>query len=164
MVLLNFQKFLKTLTLRTNRGEDVLITKNSGSLVIVPEKSTTALVQIEILPNTILFAKTNQYVKKGMILGELSNTAKQTRTEIKPILSTFSGEVFMPRLKTKPNFVNKNKLLWILAGQVYQAPVNSFLNFYTDHKINKNSFIYRTKIINQYPGIIKVVNTEQNIF
>ena len=70
----------------------------------------------------------------------------------------------MPRLKTKPNFVNKNKLLWILAGQVYQAPVNSFLNFYTDHKINKNSFIYRTKIINQYPGIIKVVNTEQNIF
>ena len=162
--IIKFSKLLKTLTLRTNRGEDVLITKNSGSLVIVPEKSNTALVQIEILPNTILFAKTNQYVKKGMILGELSNTAKQTRTEIKPILSTFSGEVFMPRLKTKPNFVNKNKLLWILAGQVYQAPVNSFLNFYTDHKINKNSFIYRTKIINQYPGIIKVVNTEQNIF
>jgi DNA-directed RNA polymerase subunit beta' len=162
--IIKFSKLLKTLTLRTNRGEDVLLTKNSGSLVIVPEKNNSSLVQIEVLPNTILFAKTNQYVKKGMILGELSNTAKQTRTEIKPILSTFSGEVFMPRLKTKSNFVNKNKLLWILAGQVYQAPINSFLNFYTDHKINKNSFIYRTKIINQYPGTIKIVNTEKNIF
>lgn len=162
--IIKFSKLLKTITLRTNRGEDVLLTKNSGSLVIVPEKNNKSLIQIEVLPNTILFAKTNQYVKKGMILGELSNTAKQTRTEIKPILSTFSGEVFMPRLKTKPNFVNKNKLLWILAGQVYQAPINSFLNFYTDHKINKNSFIYRTKIINQYPGTIKIVNTEKNIF
>jgi DNA-directed RNA polymerase subunit beta' len=162
--IIKFSKLLKTITLRTNRGEDVLLTKNSGSLVIVPEKNNKSLIQIEVLPNTILFAKTNQYVKKGMILGELSNTAKQTRTEIKPILSTFSGEVFMPRLKTKPNFVNKNKLLWILAGQVYQAPINSFLNFYTDHKINRNSFIYRTKIINQYPGTIKIVNTEKNIF
>ena len=42
-----------------------------------------------------------------MILGELATTGKQIRTEIKPILSTFSGEVFTPRLKTKSNFVNK---------------------------------------------------------
>jgi hypothetical protein len=161
---MKFSKFLKTLTLRTNRGEDVLLTKNSGSLVIVPESPGEDLVQLEVLPNTILFAKNNQYVKQGMILGELSNTAKQTRTEIKPILSTSSGEVYMPRLKKKINFVNKNKLLWILSGQVYQAPTNSFLNFYTDHKINKDSFIFRTKIINQYSGFVKILNDKSNLF
>ena len=162
--IIKFSKLLKTLTLRTNRGEDVLLTKNSGSLVIVPETKGKDLVQLEVLPNTMLFAKNNQYVKQGMILGELSNTAKQIRTEIKPILSTSSGEVYMPRLKKKINFVNKNKLLWILSGQVYQAPTNSFLNFYTDHKINKESFIFRTKIINQYAGYVRIINHKSKLF
>ncbi len=161
---MKFSKLLKTLTLRTNRGEDVLLTKNSGSLVIIPETSKYDLVQLEVLPNTILFAKNNQYIKQGMILGELSTTGKQTRTEIKPVLSTSSGEVYMPRLKKKKNFVNKNKLLWILSGKVYQAPTNSFLNFYTDHKINKDSFIFRTKIINHYPGSVKILNNKPNLF
>ena len=161
---IKFSKLLKTLILRTSRGEDVLLTKNSGSLVIIPETSEHDLIQLEVLPNTILFAKNNQYVKQGMILGELSNTAKQTRTEIKPVVSTSSGEVYIPRLKNKVNFVNKNKLLWILSGQVYQAPTNSFLNFYTDHKINKDSFIFRTKIINQYSGRVRFINHKANLF
>jgi len=161
---MKFSKLLKTLILRTNRGEDVLLTKNSGSLVIVPETPNQDLVQLEVLPNTILFAKNNQYIKQGMIFGELSNTGKQTRTEIKPVLSTSSGEVYIPRLKKKKNFVNKNKLLWILSGQVYQAPTNSFLNFYTDHKINKDNFIFRTKIINQYSGSVKILNNKANLF
>jgi DNA-directed RNA polymerase subunit beta' len=162
--ILKFSKILKTLTLRTNRGEDVLLTKNSGSLVIIPEIKTANLVNIEILPNTILFIKNNQYIKKGKVIGELANTEKQIRTEVKPILTVTSGEVFMPRLKNKINFVNKNKLLWILSGQLFQAPTNSFLNFYTDHKINKNSSIFRTKLVNQYPGFINFLNTEKNLF
>ena len=162
--IVKFSKILKTLTLRTNRGEDVLLTKNSGSLVIIPELKNEALIQLEVLPNTILFNKNNQYVKKGTIIGELTNIEKQIRTEIKPILSTTSGEVFMPRLKNKSNFVNKNKLLWILSGQVYQAPINSFLNFYTDHKINKNSYIFRTKIINIYSGFVNAFNNKTDLF
>ena len=162
--IIKFSKILKTLTLRTNRGEDVLLTKNSGSLVIIPESKNEALIQLEVLPNTILFSKNNQYVKKGTVIGELTNLEKQIRTEVKPILSTTSGEVFMPRIKPKVNFVNKNKLLWILSGQVYQAPINSFLNFYTDHKINKNSYIFRTKLINNYSGLVNLVNNKTDLF
>ena len=162
--IIKFSKILKTLTLRTNRGEDVLLTKNSGSLAIIPELKTEALIQLEVLPNTILFSKNNQYVKKETVIGELTNLEKQIRTEVKPILSTTSGEVFMPRIKPKVNFVNKNKLLWILSGQVYQAPINSFLNFYTDHKINKNSYIFRTKLINNYSGLVNLVNNKTDLF
>jgi DNA-directed RNA polymerase subunit beta' len=162
--ILKFSKLLKTVTLRTNRGEDVLLCKNSGSLVIVPENKSQKLIQLEVLPNTILFAKNNQFIKLGVILGELSNTTKQTRTQIKPILSNFSGEVYMPPLKKNQNFANKNKLLWILAGQVYEAPVNSFLNFYPDYKINKNNFIYRTKFINQNAGFVNKNNTQPKLF
>jgi DNA-directed RNA polymerase subunit beta' len=162
--IVKFSKIIKTLTLRTNRGEDVLLTKNSGYLVIIPEQKEEEIVQLELLPNTILFIKNNQYVKKGALLGELTKTEKQTKNEIKPVLSTTSGEIFMPHLKNKLNFINKNKLLWILSGQLYQAPFNSFLNFYTDYKINKNNYIFRTKLINQYSGSVNFINQKTNVF
>jgi hypothetical protein len=162
--IIKFSKIIKTLTLRTNRGEDVLLTKNSGYLVIIPEQKTEEIIQLEVLPNTILFVKNNQYIKKGLLIGELTKTEKQTKTEIKQVLSTSSGEIFMPRLKNKFNFINKNKLLWILSGKLYQAPFNSFLNFYTDHKINRNSYIFRTKLINQYSGFINTISKKSNVF
>jgi len=162
--IVKFSKVLKTITLRTNRGEDVVLVKNSGSIIIIPKVANKNLLQIEILPNTILFAKNNDYVTEGTIIGELTDTQKQIRTEIKPVLSVNSGEIFIPRLKNKVNFVNKNKLLWVLYGQVYQAPKSSFINFYTDHKINKNSYIFRTKLINQHPGFINFFNDEKDLF
>ena len=86
---------------------------------------------MELLRNTMLFVKGNQYVKKSSIIGELISTGKQTLTERKPILSQTAGEIFIPKLKTKTNLITQNRLLWILSGQVYQAPSNSFLNFFS---------------------------------
>ena len=59
--IIQFYKFLKTVVLRTNRGEDVLVTKNSGSLILIPDNRDKELIQIEVLRNTILFPKNNQY-------------------------------------------------------------------------------------------------------
>ena len=162
--IIKFSKILKTIILRTNRGEDVLLTKNSGSLIIIPENKFNDLITIELVRNTILFNKNRQYIKKDTILGELTNITKQIRTEIKSILSPISGEIFIPKFKNKLNFNNTNKFLWILFGRVYQAPLNSFLNFYTDYKINKNNYIFRTKLINYYSGLIKTKNNKTNLF
>ncbi len=140
-----------------------MVTKNSGSLILIPEQPGEKIIQMELLRNTMLFVKSNQYVKKSAIIGELISTEKQTLTERKPILSDTAGEIFIPRLKNRTNFITQNRLLWILSGQVYQAPINSFLNFYTDHKINKNSYIFRTKLINQYSGYIKLFDDKKNI-
>jgi hypothetical protein len=52
----------------------------------------------------------------------------------------------MPQLKKKINLLNNNKLIWILSGQLYNSPNNSFINFYPDYKLNKYSYIFRTKI------------------
>ena len=160
---IKFSKILKTIILRTNRGDDVLVTKNSGSLILIPQQHGGEIIQMELLRNTMLFVKSNQYVKKSAIIGELISTEKQTLTERKPILSGTAGEIFIPKLKTRTNLITQNRLLWILSGQVYQAPSNSFLNFYTDHKINKSSYIFRTKLINQYSGYIKVFDNKKNV-
>jgi len=161
--IVKFSKLLKTIILRTNRGDDVLVTKNSGSLIVIPEQPNEKITQVELLRNTMLFVKSNQYIKKASIIGELISTEKQTLTERKPILSDTSGEIFIPRLRTRTNLITQNRLLWILSGQVYQAPSNSFLNFYTDHKINKNSYIFRTKLINQYAGYIKTISKKKSV-
>ena len=161
--IIKFSKILKTIILRTNRGEDVLVTKNSGSVIIIPKHYNESPIQIELLRNTMLYIKSNQYIKKYSRIGELISTEKQTSTEKKPILSDTSGEIYIPRLKTEINLMSQNKLLWILSGQVYQAPLNSFLNYYADHKINKNSYIFRTKIVNQYYGSIPIMNEKKNL-
>ena len=130
--IIRFYKILKTVLLRTNRGEDVRITKNSGSIILIPEKKDQKLVPIEVAKNTILFPKNNQYILKDTVIGELINQNRQIKTEIKPILSDRCGEIFIPRLKKRMNLLNNNKLIWILWGQLYNSPKNSFINFSAD--------------------------------
>ena len=161
--IVRFSKSLKTVLLRTTRGEDVLITKNSSSILLIPSDKTQKLIQIEVLRNTILFPKNNQYISKDTVIGELINKNKQIKTEIKPILSDNCGEIFIPRLKNKVNLLNNNKLIWILSGQLYNSPRNSFINFSADYKLNKKSYIFRTKLINHYRGLIDFTNNKQNL-
>jgi len=162
--IIQFSKFLKTAILRTNRGEDVLVTKNSGSLILISDSQPQKLIRIEVLRNTILFPKNNQYIQKDRVIGELINVNKQIKREVKSILSPNSGEIFIPKLKNKRNLLNNNKLLWLLFGQLYNAPMNSFVNFYPDYKLNKSSFIFRTKILNHYSGFVEVLNSELNLY
>ena len=161
--IIQFYKTLETVILRTNRGEDVLVTKNSGSLVLIPDSESDNIVEIEVLRNTILFPKNNQYILKDTVIGELINQNKQTKREIKPILSDRGGEIFIPKLKQKIHLVNNNKLIWILSGQFYNSPIHSFLNFYPDYKLNKHSYIFRTKLVNHYSGFVNFINRQVNL-
>ena len=160
---IQFYKTLKTVVLRTNRGEDVLVTKNSGSIVLIPDKKQEEIIEVEVLRNTILFPKNNQYILKDTVIGELINTNKQIKTEIKPILSDTDGEIFIPKLKQKVHVINNNKLIWILSGQFYNSPSNSFLNFYPDYKLNSHSYIFRTKLINHYNGVVNLINDKVSL-
>ena len=162
--IIQFYKILDTVVLRTNRGEDVLVTKNSGSLLLIPDDKTKQVIRIEVGRNTILFPKNNQYILKDTVIGELINTNKQTKTEIKPILSTSCGEIYIPPLKQKVNLLNNNKLIWILAGQLYTSPNNSFLNFYSDYKLNKFSYIFRTKIVSHYNGSVNFIKDSTSLY
>ena len=109
---------------------------------------------MEIASNTILFLTQNQYVRKNAVIGEIINTNKQVKRHIKPIMIHNSGELIVPKLKTKLNRLSNNKLFWLLAGNVYSSPLGSYINFCYDYKLNKNSFIFRAKIINSYSGKI----------
>lgn len=162
--IVRFSKFLETIVLRTSRGEEVLVTKNSGSLILIPDSRSQTISKIDLSRNTILFPKHNQYIQKDTVIGELINTNKQLKREIKPIVSNTSGEIIIPKLKTRLNSLNNNKLIWLLSGQLYNSPKNSYINFYSDYKLNKDSYIFRTKIINSYPGNIKYKNLKKTLY
>nr|ULD16091.1 RNA polymerase beta'' subunit [Cylindrotheca closterium] len=156
--IIQFYNVLKTVVVRTNRGEDVLVTKNSGSIVLIPDDKIKDIVSMEVLRNTILFPKNNQYITKDTVIGELINQNQQITTEVKPILSNTCGEIFIPKLKQNINILNNNKLIWILSGQLYESPLNAFLNFYPDSKLNNTSHIFRTKIISHYESSVEFIN------
>ena len=158
---IQFYNILKTVVVRTNRGEDVLVTKNSGSIIIIPDDKRKNLILMEVSRNTILFPKNNQYITKDTVIGELINQNKQLTTEVKPILSNTCGEIFIPKLKQKINILNNNKLIWILSGQLYESPLNAFLNFYPDFKLNNSSHIFRTKIVNHYKSSVEFINRKK---
>ena len=162
--IIRFYKMLKTVLLRTTRGEDVLITKNSGSIILIPTNNKKDFQKIEVLKNTILFPKNNQYIPKDSVIGELLNTNRQIKSEIKPILSDTSGEIFIPHLKKKVNLINNNRLIWVLSGQLYNSPTNSFINFYPDYKLNRYSYIFRTKMISHYKGFMTFLNDEKDLY
>ena len=161
---IRFSNLLQTVLLRTNRGEEVLLTTNSGSLVLIPENANQDLKEIEITRNTILFSKNNQYLLKDTLIGELINADKTIKIEIKPILSHTCGEIFIPLVKRKVNSLTNNKLIWLLSGSLYNSPINSFVNFYVDYKVNKNNSIFRTKILNHYKGFTRIVNLKKNLY
>lgn len=161
--IVKFSKSLRTFPLRTTRGEDVVVTKNSGSIILIPDNETFELTQMDLKFNTIVFPQQNQYVSKNSVVGEIINTNRQLKHEVKLILSATSGEVFIPKLKREANVTNENRLIWILFGQLFHSPASAFLNLPVDHKINPHSFISRSKILNYYTGNVHSLTKNRNL-
>lgn len=60
--------------------------------------------------------------------------------------------------------MNNNRLIWILSGQLYNSPTNSFINFYPDYKLNRYSYIFRTKLVNHHNGFITFINHKKELY
>ena len=149
---LEFSEFLKTSPFRTNRGENVLKTENSGSLIITLENGNVT--KIEIPAQTLLFIKNKSRINKEELLGQLIESSKQTKIETKTVLSDLTGEI----LVKKGEFINnESQIAWVLAGQLFDLPIQSYLKINANYKILKNSCISRTKLINKNAGTVKIV-------
>lgn len=165
--IITFSDFLKTISYRTNGGENVLISKNSGILTLSSKKSHN-IFKIEIPNQTVLFIKNNQQIEKDYIIGHLAKTINQTKRETKYISSKLDGEIIRPNFKEfsdEKNSTNLNseKLIWVLAGQQFDVPRDSFLNLAEDFKINQDYYIIRTKLITQQSGTLRIANSNKDL-
>jgi DNA-directed RNA polymerase subunit beta' len=149
---IKFSEYLKTDIFRTNRGENVLRTINSGSLTITSNiKKITH--KIDIPSFTLLFITNGAFILKDQVIGELVNNSKQIKIENKNIINDISGQIFCP-INSCVCCINNN--IWVLSGLLFKIPSNSFLTLTPKLKINKNNSVIRTKIQNRYSGIVKI--------
>ncbi len=148
---LEFSEFLKTVPFRTNRGENVLKTENSGALLITLK--TEEIIKIQIPAQTLLFVDNKTIIQKDDLLGQLIESSKQVKIETKTVLSELTGEIF---IKEELN----NNVVWVLSGKLFNLPLNAYLNNTLNKKILKNNFISRIKLVNKNSGLIKILNDE----
>ena len=152
---LEFSEFLKPTEFRTNRGENVLKTENSGALIITLENNER--LKIEIPAETLLFVKNNAPIVKGTLLGQFVETNKQTKTETKNVLSKLSGELVLDKLENENSFT---KLAWVLSGKLLSVPKNSYLNIQNNHKLLKQNSLSRIKLINKNSGTVRILKDD----
>jgi DNA-directed RNA polymerase subunit beta' len=103
---------------------------------------------IKLFADSLIFIKNKSFIKKGTLIAELINKGHQTITSKKDIIATHSGEIF---------FSLEKNIIWILEGNVYNSPRNSFFNkFNLNSIINFQDNLFSSKIINKAQGIITI--------
>jgi DNA-directed RNA polymerase subunit beta' len=150
--ILTFSKFLEAISFRTNKGENVVKTKNSGTLLIFLKFHK--VVRISIPSETLIFIKNKTRINVGTLVAQLPETDKKIKIEIKTVLSHLSGEISLS---------DNGNLIWLLIGKLFNVERNSYLNFNNQNKILKNAFISRTKLINQRAGRIKILKNNYDL-
>nr|BCQ06534.1 RNA polymerase beta'' subunit [Nitzschia putrida] len=155
--IIQYNKDLKIKKIKLNSGDFVNITTKEGSLILIPIKKSQKIKKIIIPKNTILFLKNNQYINSNDTIGELENRSQKNYIQQFPILTKSSGEITSILFKKKAFNLNLKELTWILEGELYNTFFysNIFINFYSDYKINKENFIFRSKVINLTNTFIK---------
>jgi len=153
--------------MRTRHGEEAfMVTKNCKLQLAQKGKSTDF---IDLNEGTILLQEDNALVCKGEIIGEypLSNRLITERGQ-KSILADFSGKVqftdiTVEEIQNKQHTIRiaqKGGLVWILSGKTYRIPDNANLVVEQDDSINAGTILAQIKIINQYPGQIRLSNNK----
>ena len=113
---------------------------------------------IKLFADSLIFIKDKSFIKKGTLIAELMNKSHQKISSKKDIIATHSGEIL---------FSLEKNIIWILEGNVYNLPRNSFFNKFNLNKIiNFQDNLFSSKIINKAQGIITIkkgsFSTQQN--
>lgn len=160
-----FSPLLKTQTTRTQYGEVAFISENEGSITLITFANLK--IKLAILPETLILAKDNSYIKKDDILFELRSTTIKTGGEkaFKNVYANQSGEIFLENEKLRePELfydtklsIKSNCLLWILSGQVFNIPLNSNLKIKPSSVVQKNQTIAEATLLTITGGYVKTL-------
>ncbi len=164
-------KSTKARLTRTRHGEEALILEESIKLDIYSYNTIRS--KIEFKQGTILFVSDNEQLRKNQIVGEISARGNLiTERVTKDLSSTLSGEVYFSNLSIEEKTDRQgNKtltstdggLLWILAGDVYNLPLNSEVMVSTNQYVTKDNVLATTEIISDYGGTVRLSISKDEI-
>nr|YP_010619855.1 RNA polymerase b'-subunit [Symphyocladia marchantioides]WAX03868.1 RNA polymerase b'-subunit [Symphyocladia marchantioides] len=145
---------------RNRYGDNVQLAQSDFSLNIVDKNNRQK--SFFITKNSLLFVKKLQHVSEGEVLAEYPISKKlSTEKAQKAVVADFSGSVHfdIDHLYKSDinNTINKNVVVWILSGEVYNLPKLTKLMVSQNQVIHKNSLIARSDLLNSREGKIYVI-------
>nr|YP_010618692.1 RNA polymerase b'-subunit [Rhodomelopsis africana]WAX02705.1 RNA polymerase b'-subunit [Rhodomelopsis africana] len=145
---------------RNRYGDNVQLAQSDFNLIIWGENNEKK--SLFVPRHSLLFVKKLQNVIKGQVLAEYPiNKKLSTEKAQKAVVADFSGSthVDMNGLHEDniSNTINKNIVVWVLSGEVYNLPKLTKLIVSQNQLIYKHSLIARSDLLNSREGKIYVI-------
>lgn len=166
---------LKTTIARTSHGIKVLKIQQESIVKVINWKGISKDVFLHI--GAYLYLTTSQFVKKGQLIAEDSNSSGSLGTRrMKPLYTSLSGEIRLENLLVRKMVREKRVIkvnqddgvVWITSGKIF--PVPKEIEYSIGKKLEKSRQLGRLKIITPYQGIVfienqilKIINGERKI-
>ena len=157
---------IKTRDLRTRHGDDVSVATYECDLEVKTAKGST---KYHIPAGSRILVVNGMSVKKGDILadfepGSQGDGSRLTEKATKDITSDLSGEVVFEdfvadekkdRQGNISRTANKNGIVWVLGGDVYNLPGGSKVLVKNEQKISKGEKLAETLTISEHGGEVR---------
>ena len=158
---------IKTRDLRTRHGDDVSVATYECDIEIKTAKGST---KYHIPSGSRILVVNGMSVKKGEILadfepGAQGDGSRLTEKATKDITSDLSGEVLFEdfiadekkdRQGNISRTSNKNGIVWVLGGDVYNLPGGSKVLVKDEQKIAKGEKLAETLTVSEHGGEVRV--------
>lgn len=158
---------IKTRDLRTRHGDDVSVATYECDIEIKTAKGST---KYHIPSGSRILVVNGMEVKKGDMLadfepGAQGDGSRLTEKATKDITSDLSGEVLFEdfiadekkdRQGNISRTANKNGIVWVLGGDVYNLPGGSKVLVKDEQKISKGEKLAETMTVSEHGGEVRV--------
>lgn len=158
--------FLNTISYRTTHGTVVLKLQQEVVLLITNWKGIQKELFLEI--GSYLYITKSSFVKKDQVIAEYSTQSLiPTKRRLKPIYTSFAGEIRFENLLVRKIFKEKDKrtikinqddgVLWIAAGQIFALPKE--VSYIFSKELKNTRPLARLKLISNYEGLVYEKNS-----
>lgn len=158
---------IKTRELRTRHGDDVSVATYECDIEVKTAKGST---KYHIPAGSRVLVVNGMSVKKGDVLadfepGSQGDGSRLTEKATKDITSDLSGEVLFEdfiadekkdRQGNVSRTANKNGIVWVLGGDVYNLPGGSKVLVKDEQKLSKGDKLAETLTVSEHGGEVRV--------
>nr|BDA99297.1 RNA polymerase beta'' subunit [Cryptomonas sp. NIES-3952] len=164
---LRLPQSIRARSTRTRHGEEALILEESIKIELYSYNATKS--KMEFKQGTILFLSDNEEFQEKQVIGEISARGNLiTERVTKDLSSNISGEVYFSDLLVEEKIdrqgnitvtTSQGGLIWILAGDVYNIPMDAEVTVTPGQYVQSNDVLATTEIISDYGGTVRLPNT-----
>lgn len=158
---------------RTKHGDYATFINTDFKLKLINLDNIKEVQYINLTKGSLLLIDEGNIAEKGQVIIEypLSNRMITERAQ-KVLVADFSGSVSIIqsrdnlsyRNNTIVNSTSESRIIWILAGQVYNLPNDSLLLVNNHQVVTKNSLLAKTEVITKYSGRVHIFKNQDYFY